>query len=158
MKIYRSAVTSARPLEVDEEVSFRDKDFSPFYPLLGIERCHLQGEITKEGKLLWMRAYVTADLKLVDARSNEAFYLPVTHEEYFPLLEDEEGDIEGYVFPNNLIEASDIAFALLRTLVPIKPLKEGSELPKGGDGYSFYLEDDAPSAPSPFDCLEGLEE
>lgn len=160
MRIYRSSITPYRSLDVDEEVSFKGFDFTPYYPLLGIEGAHLQGEITKENGKLCMAAYLTADLCLADARDNQPFYMPVTVNEYFTLLENEDdNDEEGYVFPNNLIEPRDICFALLRGYVPIKPLRPGSKLPEGGDGYSVYEEGQEPQGEgNPFEeALAGLD-
>lgn len=155
MKIYRSFITPARPVEVDEDVSFRDFDFAPFYPLVGIEACHLSGEISKQNERYFMMAHISADLLLLDARDNKPFAYPVDMDEYFELLEDELGEDEGYVFPNNLIEPRDIAFAILRAQVPIKPLRNDSKLPEEADGVSFFEEGDEPiHHESPFDDIE----
>ena len=155
MKIYRSFITPSRPMEVDEDIDFSHDDFSPYYPLLGIEGCHLSGVIEKEGERLVMNAHIQADLILSDARDNSPFPMPLDFDEWFILLEDELSDEEGYVFPHNLIEPKDIAFALLRGQVPIKPLRPGSKMPSNGDGYCVYEEGDEPSInPSPFDALE----
>ena len=158
MKIYRSFITPSRPVEVDEDIDFSRDDFSSFYPLRGIEGAHLSGVIEKEGKRLVMNAHVEADLILADARDNTSFPYPVSFDEWFFLLEDELDDVDGYVFPNNLIEPKDICFALLRGQVPIKPLKEGSKMPDDGDGYRVYEEGEEPLDSSPFDVLEGYEE
>ena len=155
MKIYRSFITPARPVEVDEDVSFRDFDFTPFYPLVGIEACHLSGEICKQNDRYFMTAHISADLLLVDARDNKPFPYPVDLDEYFELLEDELGDEEGYVFPNNLIEPRDIAFAILRGQIPIKPLRSDSMLPKESDGVAYFEEGDEPiHHESPFDGID----
>ena len=157
MIFYRSAVTPSRPLIFDEDIDFSGISFAKDFPLLGISSCHVKGIVEKNGEFLTLNAEIKATLTLADSRTLKPFNYPVSSKEVFDLLESNEQDGEGYVYPDNKIDLTDVIYHALRSLVPAKPLKKGSKLPKGIEGVNVYTQDefealDTPK-PSPFDAL-----
>ena len=154
MKIYRSAIPTGRPLELDEDVDFSGYDFAKDYPLLGIENAHIQGLVERNGDILTVNATVSGTLILADSRDLKPFGLDVCEKDVFDLLSEMDEENEGYLFHGNGIELSEVVYAYLRSFVPIQPLRKGSELPSSGDGYRVYSEgDEVERGPSPFDVL-----
>ena len=141
MKIYRSSITDARPLELQEELDYSSRDFSSSYPLLGIKDAYVEGLIERNDEFLTANIYVSAILILADARTRESFEHPVEVDDIYDLLESPEEEGEGYIFPGNYFELEELVYSILRSQVPLAPKKEGSELPPDGDGYTVYSAD-----------------
>ena len=157
MKLYRSSITDARPFPIEEAVSFPEERFSGTYPLLGIRDALISGEFQKFDDIVVFSGTISGKLVLADARTNEPFEMDVTVDGPIDLLEEEaEGDVTGYLFPDNGIDTDDVVFSVLRSETPIKPLSGHSSLPRGGDGWSFCAEGEEENQASPFDVLENL--
>lgn len=143
MKIHKNSVMEARPLELDEEIDFSARDFSSAYPLLGIKEAHVEGIIERNDDFLTANIYVSGILILSDARTCEPFEQFVEVDDIYDLLDTPEQEGEGYIFEGMTIELDDLVFSILRSQVPIAPKKEGSELPKSGEGYNVYSSDES---------------
>ena len=158
MKIFRSIALSGRPYPIDEtETAWKKSEFAKTYPLLDIKSASLKGTFLKKGSYLVFEGAVEGNLILADARTNAPFEYPVSENGVFELLEDDDAESDyGFYFPENEIDTHEFLRAVLYSLVPIKPLAEGSALP---EGVRF---DDEPKAgdensPSPFDALKDLD-
>ena len=160
MKIYRSSITPARPLELEEEVDLSKKDFASAYPLLGIRDAYVEGLIERNDDFLTANIYVSAVLVLSDARTREPFEYPVEVDDVYDLLQSPEEEGDGYIFPGNSFELEDLIFSILRSQVPIAPKKEDSALPEAREGYEVYQGDyllDGAEENHPFEDLPDID-
>lgn len=149
MKIYRSLVKPSKPLPLDEDIDFSDRDFAKDYPLLGIEGAHIKGVVESNGGILTVNATFKGTLILSDSYDLKPFGLPIEEKEIIPLLSDITSDSDGYFFPENVIELSEVVYSFLRSFVPIKPLRPGSKPVK----YDEEEAGEESSGGSPFDVL-----
>ncbi|MBQ9457867.1 MAG: hypothetical protein IJU64_05120 [Bacilli bacterium] len=151
MNFHRNDITPSRPLEFQEEISFPEVGESA-YPLLKISACSFGGIIRKIDGILHLSGQIDAKLVLSDARTLAAVDYRLKQDVDFDLLSSEEEEGEGYVFPENRIELSDIAYALILTLMP-KAYSKAKGLPASGEGYTVYREGEEEPLSSPFDVL-----
>lgn len=158
MKIYRSSIYSGKETPVEEVVGeFPKECFERSYPLMGIKDARLLGVVQKFDDIVVFEGTIEGTLLLSDARTNEVFEQRIEKEETVNLLDDDpDGEAEGYLFPGNGIELSEVLYSLLRSETPIKPLKEDSSFSRQGEGWSVYLEGEEPKLEegSPFDVLK----
>ena len=79
-------------------------------------------------------------------------------EEETDILEEENGEDDGFIIPGKFIDVEELSLAIIRFSLPIKVLAPGSKLPKSGTNYSVRGEDEAEEEhSSPFDALLGLD-
>lgn len=161
MKIFRSSVPKGRVLAIDE--FYPDWDASLFeksYPLLGMKDASIRGNFENVDDILTFNGVIEGTLILADSRSNEPFEEDYSVKDVFQLLEDEDEDCSSsaYVFPENGIDLEEFVLSVLRSEVPIKPLKPGSEeRPEAGDRDFLLEEEQAEEKTSPFDVLLDLD-
>ena len=132
MKIFRSSILPNRPLEVSEQLPTLEGDSIPSgLPLIKILSPKITGEFFKDGDFLAFDGKVEGVLILRDARTDETFEEPCLVDEVITIYdENQDSDDFGYVFPGNSFELKDFVRSVLVSEVPLKPLKEGSSLPK----------------------------
>ena len=158
MKIFRSSILPNRPLNVCEELPSFEKGFVPStLPLVKILSPKISGQFFKEEDLVAFDGKVEAILVLRDARTDENFEMPCLVDDVIYLYdENQDSDNYGYVFPGNSFELEDFVRSVLISEVPLKPLKEGSILPKSDANIRVYSEDEMQKDSSPFDSLSSL--
>lgn len=144
MKIYRNLVKEGHPLELEEDIAFSKEDCQNDYPLLSVPSCHVKMVFENVDDFLTCDYFLAGEMELSDSRTAEPFLESFEDDDLIDLLQSEEEDGEGYIFPGTFLESKDLAHKIIRSLVPISPHKEGSSLPESGEGYSFYQEDEAP--------------
>ena len=144
MKIHRNLVTPAKSAPFDEDLDYSGLDYSRFSSLRGLRDVHADGEFYVDDEDNLMVALgVSGVATLSDARTLEEFDYPLDFEDEFMLLRDPKEEGEGYVFPENVIELSDVVFCSLHSHLPLCPHKAGSSLPTSGEGYSVLTEEEA---------------
>jgi uncharacterized metal-binding protein YceD (DUF177 family) len=159
MKIFRSSVPKGRVLPVDETYAEWDPAlFARCYPLLGIRSAYLKGNFENTDGILTFNGVIGGVVVLSDSRTNEPFEEEYKIKDVFQLLEDEDDEsaTNGYIFPDNGINLEEFVFSVLRSEVPIKPLKPGSEAVPSIDERSYLIEGEEQNS-SPFDVLLGLD-
>lgn len=158
MKIFRSSVLPNRPLEVSEEFpTFGGESIPLGLPLVKILSPKIKGELFKEEDVVAFDGKIEGVLVLRDARSDEIFEEPCVTDEIINVYdENQDSDELGYVFPGNSFELKDFVRSVLISQVPLKPLKEGSTLPKGDANVRVYSDEDVLPESSPFDSLSSL--
>ena len=158
MKIFRSSILPNRPLEVSEQFPIFEGDSIPSgLPLIKILSPKITGEFFKDGDFLAFDGKVEGVLILRDARTDETFEEPCLVDEVITIYdENQDSDDFGYVFPGNSFELKDFVRSVLVSEVPLKPLKEGSSLPKGDENVRVYSDEDIQPESSPFDSLSSL--
>ena len=151
MNFHRNDITPNRPLEFDEPILFGVVG-EKAYPLLEIKACSFSGIIRKIEGILHLSGRIDARLVLSDARTLAPVDYTLGQDVDFDLLSSEEEEGDGYVFPENRIELSDVAYALILTLMP-KAYSKAKGLPSSGEGYTVCREGEEEPLSSPFDAL-----
>ena len=151
MIFHRNDITPERPLLVDEDIAF-PKVTKDLYPLLGVKNVHLKGEILKIEGILHLVGELKASLVLSDARSLKRVPYAFQEKVECDLLQNEDEEGDGYVFPENRIDLDEVAACLLLSLYPKSYTVEKS-LPKAGDGYEVVEEGQESPLNSPFASL-----
>ncbi len=155
MRIYRSQVRPSKPIELGETYSFSRGDCEKEYPLVEIPDCRFEASFYDEDGHLRCSYRVSGNWILVDGRTAKEFSSSFEEEGDIDILSSFEEEGEGYVFPGTFLESEELAHKIVKTLVPVSPHAEGSELPKGGEGYDVLTEEEANSeeSESPFDAI-----
>ncbi len=149
-----------RPLPFEEEESYSPEDFPANSPIKMIEDCQVAGEIHLEDGIIRCHMKASAKLTLEDSYTAETFQKKKTVEDEFDILDEENGEGEGFIVYGPSIDLKEIALSLFRFQLPSKILKPGSKLPRGGEGYSVLSEEEAEAVStsgSPFDKLKDLD-
>lgn len=162
MRIAKSHIFE-RAYLLDEELSFLDPSlFADSYPLLGIDKCHVKGELSKEDKLIKADLSIAATITLEDSYTAKPFKKKISLEESFDIMEDEDGEGEGFIVPGKAIELEVLVVDLIRFSLPMVVKAPDSKLPSSGEGYSILSEEEAKKSQnqsdgSPFDVLKDLD-
>lgn len=159
MKVYRTAITEARPLPLNEEFAFSKEECKPLYPLLEVKKAKIEGEITRTDDILTASFHLHAEVLFSDARTAKPFVQELDADELADLLEDELGDDEdeGFILPGSYFDTKEMVRQALLPLIPIAPHAEDSPLPENGEGYSF-VEEGQERTSSPFDAIPDPDE
>ena len=148
MIFYRSEVTPQRPISFDEAVSFHNVDLSKAYPILGIDDCRASGEFYILNKKLYGDVEVRCVLTLSDARTSLPIKRQLALKESFCLLSDPLEEEDGYVFPENRIDLTEVVFCLIKTNAP------GYASDEKGPSKKKKEKEEPVSHSSPFDVLK----
>jgi uncharacterized metal-binding protein YceD (DUF177 family) len=157
MQLIKSHLT-ARPLYVDEDLHFEASHFASSYPILGVKKLHLQAEFSRDNAVVHAVMKISGRIILEDSYTAKPFEKNVKVEEETDILEEENGEDDGFIIPGKFIDVEELSLAIIRFSLPIKVLAPGSKLPKSGTNYSVRGEDEAEEEhSSPFDALFGLD-
>ncbi len=153
MKFYRSLIKENTPLPFKETFDFSSHDFAKDYPLLGILEAKGEGEVYRHAKGIAVYLKAKAKVTLSDARTCKPIQRTLSFEDEFDLVESpEDEEAEGYLFPENEIDLSEVYFCSLKTHVPYNAT-DAKELPQGED-VRVYSEEEMENISSPFDVLK----
>lgn len=142
MRIHRNLVKEGKPLSFEEDLCFSRQDCAEDYPLLSVPKCHFACKVENEDGYLTAEYSISGQMELADSRTSLPFLEEFSDADCIDLLESEEEDGEGYIFPGTHFESAELAHKIIHSLIPISPRKEDSPLPEGGEGYSFLKEED----------------
>ncbi len=141
MTFYRSEITINKPLLFDADIDLSDACLSKAYPLLGIGKTHFKGSIMKIDGILHLLGKLDSLLTLSDARTLRRVSYRLEKEVECDLLSSEEEEGEGYIFPENRIELSEVALSLILTYMP-RTYSTKKLTKESGEGYTVYSEGD----------------
>ena len=152
-----------RPYHVEEALEFKPEDFPSSSPIRDIRGCEIEGSLYLGDGKIKCQLQAKARLLLEDSYTAKAFWKKQSIEEEFDILEDEDGEGEGFIVPGPVIDLNQLVVALFRFSLPQKILAPGSHLPDGGEGYSVLSEEEAKkkaqeSSYSPFDDIKVFDE
>lgn len=156
MKFYRSLIKENTPLVFDETFDFSSFDLKKDYPLLSIEEAKGEGEVYRHAKGIAVYLKAKAKVTLSDARTCKPISRTLAFEDEFDLVESpEDEEAEGYLFPENEIDLTEVYFCSLKTHIPYNAT-DAKTLPQT-EGVRIYSEEEAEHLASPFDVLEGYD-
>ncbi len=153
MKFYRSLIKENTPLAFKETFDFSSFDLKKDYPLLSIDEAKGEGEVYRHEKGIAVYLKAKAKVTLSDARTCKPIKRVLSFEDEFDLVESpEDEEAEGYLFPENEIDLTEVYFCSLKTHVPYNAT-DAKELPQS-EGVRILSEEEAASISSPFDALK----
>lgn len=148
-------------LPIGKTVSFdEDMDFSSYrgdqYHVRSISSCHLKLNVTNYDELIVLDFDIKGEVKTTCAYTLEEIPYFYKVKEVVELSGNDEDEFE---IKGENIDIDEIVLTLIVASVPMKVVKKGATLPKGGDGYRVLSEEDAlkEKKSSPFDVLDNLE-
>lgn len=162
MKLFKSHIHE-RPIEIDEDEVYSPEDFASTYPVRGIEKCHVKGSFWLEEGKIFATLSVQATLLLEDSNTAERFRKKVSPSMDFQILDDEDGEGEGFIVPGPVIDMAQLALLVIRFSLPSKVVKKGSKRPQGNGDFRLLSEEEAEKTmdeyrSSPFDALQNIED
>lgn len=160
-KVSKSALIGGRTLSYSVDPDFHDYELR--YPLRGISNCHYEAKATRRGGYPHVDYCLKAKLCLEDSRDGALFSKDIKLTDSVDILDKEDDIGEGYVLPGPSIDLDLVALSIIVSSLPIRVVRSNSELPKSGEGYHVYREDDYLSLAeekkdsSPFDVLSDID-
>ncbi|MCI6215724.1 MAG: hypothetical protein MR659_01350 [Mollicutes bacterium] len=125
MIIFKSTVLINKDLEFDEDFSYSKEECKKLYPLLEVTSSNINGYFYRdEDNYLRANVIIKADVILSDSLTCEPFKKTLDIAEDFEIMDKEDGEGEGYIFPSSSFELKDLCLCLIKTYVPLKPLKD----------------------------------
>ncbi len=159
MRFHRGTITELRPLPFEEDLSYGEDAFARSYPLVGLKDVHVSGEVFREKKTVGIYLRVEALATVIDARSAKPIQWPLDYEDEFALLSSFDSEEEGYVYEQDPLDLSEVVFHSIVSHIPRNASAEDSSLPRSGEGYGVYSEDEElPKEPNPFERAFAAEE
>ncbi len=160
-KVSKSALIEGRTLSYSVDPSFHDYEFR--YPLRDISNCHYEAKATRRGEYPHIDYSIKATLSLEDSRDGVLFSKDIKLTDSVDILDKEDDIGEGYVLPGSSIDLDLVALSIIVSSLPIRVTRSDSELPKSGEGYHVYREEDylalekEKQKTSPFDVLSDID-
>ena len=121
MQLIKSHLT-ARPLYVDEDLHFEASHFASSYPILGVKKLHLQAEFSRDNAVVHAVMKISGRIILEDSYTAKPFEKNVKVEEETDILEEENGEDDGFIIPGKFIDVEELSLAIIRFSLPIKVL------------------------------------
>ncbi len=150
-KLAKSALAKGRRLSFSREGGDIGEYKTP-YPIIEVKRLTYKGEAYRRDEYPHVEMDVEADVVLEDSYDGVRFLSTIAFFDEADILEEEDEIGEGYILPGPTIDLDDLALRMLHSLLPMKILRPGSQLPEGVEQVDAGEEGEA--GPSPFDILE----
>ena len=132
-KIAKSAVTFGRSQTFSSDGPLKDDGIR--YPLIAIPSCHYEGEMYRENDgRLWVKICGFAELNVYDTRTDIPFLRPTKFQETAEILDDEDGEGEGYIVVGPNVDLDELVVRILTSSLPAQLYQNPAEpLPKSND-------------------------
>lgn len=125
MIIFKSLVTPKKDLKFNETFHFGKEELKNHYPLLEVNNALMDGYFYRDNEdYLRCNAVIKANVTLADSLTGEPFEKDIDIEDDFEIMDEEDGEGEGYIFPSNSFELSSLCLCLINSSIPLKPLKD----------------------------------
>lgn len=124
LKLVKSAVQEGRDtLFEGKDVSF--EGYSLHYPLRKVLSCNYEGKLNRYNDKLYCSLRLECVLEVEDTSDCTLFEYPLSFEEKdLEVMEEEDGEGEGYIFPGNTVDMDLFALTLIQSHLPIR-LRKG---------------------------------
>jgi|GEM_PF-946915 hypothetical protein len=158
--VAKSAVTSGRDYTFSSDGPL--EGYETHYPLIAVKSCHYEGELIRENEdegQLWIRVKGKAELEVYDTRTGIPFLYPTKIQEKAQILDDEDGEGEGYIVSGPNIDLDGLVLRILESSLPLQLLKNPDEpLPKSKDPSVHLMSEDERKEEKGNFSLDGLPE
>lgn len=142
MKIRLSNITN-EPLHLDEEFDLSHINTNDYPSLVAIDDIFASITISRDDDFIDVDIYLTGVITLECAYTLDHFEKEVEIEELITFTENQILESEDVFYLDTpSLEIEPLIYGLILSEVPIKAVKPGATLPKGGEGYRIISEDD----------------
>ncbi len=122
-KINKSAIHEGKEERYSLDTVFDGYAFP--YPIHKAKSCHYEAKIYKVKDMILVDMAIDATLEVEDTGDCTPFDLALSFEENSNvIMEEEDGESEGYIFPGNSFDLDDLARLLIISRIPIVLHKE----------------------------------
>lgn len=144
MKFQFSILRHKNHMELDDVETYSQEEIQDIYSLLDMENVHVQAELTLEGDIAHIDFHIQTKLYLECAYTLEKVDYPLDfHEELDFSFSDLYEEDENIIFvKGDVIDLHPFILGLIVTEIPMKVVKKGASLPKGGKGYEVITEEE----------------
>lgn len=140
-KVNKSALSSGRKQVYENTPTFNPSSYG--YPIKNVISLSYEAEVTKreEHPLVWMK--VKGRLEVYDSRDNVPFEYPFSIKEETEILDEEDGETEGYIVPGNSFDLDELALEIVKSSLPIRLVrKEKVALKTDASGIKILSEEE----------------
>lgn len=125
MIVFKSSVLQNKDLNFDETFTYSKKECEKLYPLLEVKKATMNGYYYRDNDN-YLRANVVleAEVILSDAHTCLPFSRTLEIEEDFEIMDKEDGEGEGYIFPSSSFDSKELCLCLIHTYIPFNARKE----------------------------------
>lgn len=131
---------------LEEDIVYAQEQITGIHSLIRMSTVHAKVELTEDNGIVHALFSIKADLVLECAYTLEEVDYKVDFEEEldFCFVEDEySGEDENLIYiEGNTLDLDLYVLGLIVTEIPMKVVKKGAKLPKGGKGYEVITEDE----------------
>lgn len=140
LKVAKASIGRGRAAEYtsDEDIS----SYPVSYPLAGIKKCHYDASLQRVGEYIQCSLYINSLITLIDSRDGVHFDKKWRVEETFDILDDEDGEGEGYIVKGNSIDLDELVIRVIASSLPIKNVRPEAKMPKLTGSVEVMTEDE----------------
>lgn len=140
-KINKSALTSAYPKEYVVDASYDPSTLG--YPLKEVKSLHYEAKLSKYEDKPLVEIHIKGKLVVLDSRDNIPFVYPVNIHEETLVLDDEDGESEGYIIAGSSFDLDALALEIVKSSLPIRLIrKEESTIKNECGGVRIVSEEE----------------
>ncbi len=144
MKFQFSILRHKNHMELEDVETYTSEEIQGIYSLLDMGKVHVHAELTLEGEIAHIEFHIQTKLYLECAYTLEKVDYPL---DFIEELDFSSSDLyendENIVFvKGDVIDLHPYILGLIITEIPMKVVKKGAKLPKGGKGYEVITEEE----------------
>lgn len=115
MKVHKSRITFEKDLAVEENIELSEAQVATLYPIIEVRDCHLKGLIYRDDDdKLYADVDVWAKVTYKDGVSGEPFDYNFASMGLYEILEKEDGEGEGFIFPGGEFETEELTRSIIK--------------------------------------------
>lgn len=139
LKVAKASISKGREAvyESDESLS----SYPVEYPISSIKSCHYEASLVRVGNYIQCSMFINAELELIDTYDGVKFTKKHKVEETFDILDDEDGEGEGYIVKGNSIDLDELVIRVITSSLPIKVVRPGKKETKVNGPVEFMTEE-----------------
>ncbi|MFA5421253.1 MAG: hypothetical protein WC344_00455 [Bacilli bacterium] len=135
MLIAKSKLILDKTIPIQKNFVFNASDFTFKSPLLNIDKCFGDLEITKYRNFIRLNVDLEVIVTLECSYTLEPFKHESKIHEAVLISDSLDFDEEAIVVEGDNIDIERILFPIISSSLPLKPIKPGARLPESGEGY-----------------------
>lgn len=140
-KVPKSSILKGRELVFENDTTF--KDYQKRYPLNDVESCHYEVKANRHDGFIMLNFKIKGKLSVFDTRDNVIFLYPINIKEETEILDDEDGDREGYIVSGANLDLDDLTLLIIQSSLPLRLVrKENEAMPKGIPGVNILSDEE----------------
>lgn len=121
-KINKSALTAAYPKDYVVDATYDPSLLG--YPIKEVKSLHYEARLSKHEDKPLVEIHVKGKLVVLDSRDNVPFVYPFNIHEETLVLDDEDGESEGYIISGSSFDLDALALEIVKSSLPIRLVRK----------------------------------